>query len=286
MAKKSNKALVISLIAEADVVANEHEIYHEQYVTRANETLYKLLANMLKVCLEVEASGEAVRVVKEMRSKLLAEHGLKTQANSRTSAIVVRYIVRSGRKTAHVYGRVIDVAIANNITPEQLPDFIRERGGIEEIRLSVVATDEKKTYDDLWNKARISVTKMIHERKPIGKVVLDSEARLPIASDVEFSYLICNRNLKTGDIDVLGSLYPSSDIEKRALHLYATTSLVMQHNGRNSFYEYCDMYGLNQDLVHDWMKSNGFGEEENAKEFSRELIKATKELQKKESNDE
>ena len=43
------------------------------------------------------------RVVKEMRTKLKSDFGIKTQqANSRTSSIVIRYIVRSSRKKAHL----------------------------------------------------------------------------------------------------------------------------------------------------------------------------------------
>jgi len=278
MAKKSNKTLVLSLIAEADVVANEHEIYHEQYVTRANETLYKLLASMLKVYLDIEASGESVRVVKEMRSKLLADYGLKTQANSRMSAIVVRYIVRSGRKTAHVYGRVIEVALANNITPEQLPDFIRDKGGIEEIRTSLTSAETKKTNEDTWANARHALSGLLYQREPIGKVVLNSNVRLPTASDVEFSYLICNKNHKTGDIDVLGAVYPSSDIETRALNLFAINSIAMQHNGTGKFYEFCQQFDLNQNLVHEWMKVNGFTTDEVAKAFTKSLITSTKQL--------
>lgn len=281
MAKKSNKALVLSLIAEADVVAKQHEVYHEEYVCKANDKLYGLLSNMLAVCLDVEASGESTRVIKEMRSKLKADHGIKTQTNSRMPTIVVRYIVRSSRKTAHVYGRVVEVAMANNITPEQLPDFIRERGGIEEIRMSVVSAEEKKANDDKWVNARHALSGLLYQREPIGKVLLSNKVRLPYASDVEFSYLICNKNLKTGDIDVLGALYPSSDIETRALDLFAITSLAMQHNGTNKFYDMCQQFGLNQDMVHDWMKLNGFSSDELAKEFTKSLIASTKELSTK-----
>ncbi len=281
MAKRSNKTLVLSLIAEADVVANEHEVYHEQFVTRANETLYKLLANMLRVCLDIEASGESERVIKQMRNQLLTNYGLKTQANSRTSAIVVRYIVRSGRKTAHVYGRVIEVAIENNITPEQLPDFIRDKGGIEEIRLSVVSAEEKKLGERKWANARNAMSSLLYKRGPIGKVAFNSNARLPVVSDVEFSYLICQNNIKTGEIDVLGTLYPSADIEARALDLFSYVALVMQHNGTNKLYDMCKEYGFNQDVLHNWMKLNGFSDDAAAKDFAKSLISTTDELNKK-----
>jgi hypothetical protein len=278
MAKNSNKTLVFSLIADADVVANEHVNYHEQYVTTANNILYKLLASMLQVCLDVEVSGEAQRVVKEMRSKLKSDFGIKTQANSRTSSIVVRYIVRSNRKTAHVYGRVIEVAIANNVTPEQLPDFISDRGGIEEIRLSVASAEEKKINADKWANARSALSVLLYQREPIGKVVMNTNSLMPAACDVEFSYLICNKNLKTGEIDVLGALYPSADIETQALQLQITTALAMQYSGTNQFYEKCEELGLNQDILHRWMRLNGFSDDAAARDFTRTLIRSTKDI--------
>ena len=280
MAKRSNKTLVLSLIAEADEVANAHEVFQEQYEMPANQMRNQLLSNILAICLDIELSGEAARVVKEMRSKLKSDYGIKTQANSRTSAIVVRYIVRSSRKTAHVYGRVIEVAIANNITPEQLPDFISDRGGIEEIRLSVASAEEKKANDDKWANARYALSGLLCKREPIGKVVMNTNTRLLTASDVEFSYLICNKNLKTGEIDVLGALYPSSDIETRALELFTITSLAMQHNGTNKFFEVCNENGLNQDILHSWMKLNGFSDDTTARDFTRTLIRSTNELNK------
>lgn len=281
MAKRSNKTLVLSLIAEADEVAKEHVNYHEQYVVSANEVLYKLLASMLQVCLDVEASGETARVVKEMRSKLKSDYGIKTQANSRASSIVVRYIVRSSRRTAHVYGRVIEVAMANNITAEQLPDFIRDRGGIEEIRLSVVSAEEKKAESDRWANARDALTGLLYKREPIGKVVLNNNVRLPYASDVAFSYLICNKNLSTGEIDVLGAVYPSLDIETRALNLFALNSIAMKHKRTNKFYELCKQFGFDQDMLIDWMKANGFETEELAKNFTQTLISQANELNTK-----
>ena len=278
MAKNSNKTLVFSLIADADVVANEHVNYHEQYVTTANNILYKLLASMLQVCLDVEVSGEAQRVVKEMRSKLKSDFGIKTQANSRTSSIVVRYIVRSNRKTAHVYGRVIEVAMANNVTPKQLPDFISDRGGIEEIRLSVASAEEKKINADKWANARSALSALLYQREPIGKVVMNTNSLMPAACDVEFSYLICNKNLKTGEIDVLGALYPSADLETQALQLQITTALAMQYSGTNQFYEKCEELGLNQDILHRWMKLNGFLDDADARDFTRTLIQSTKDI--------
>jgi hypothetical protein len=278
MTKRSNKTLVLSLIAEADEVAKEHEIYHEQYVKTANEILYKFLANTLHICREIEASGEADHVVKEMRSKLKSDYGIKTQANSRPSSIVVRYIVRSNRKTAHVYGRVIEVAMANGITPEHLPNFIRDRGGIEEIRLSVTSEEEKKLNADKWASARSALSKLLIQREPIGKVVMNTNTLFPVACDVEFSYLICTKNPKSGEIDVLGALYPSADLETRALGLLITTALTMQYSGTNQFYEKCDESGLNQDILHRWMKLNGFANDTAARDFTRTLIRSTKDI--------
>ena len=280
MAKRTNNTLILSLIAEADEVAKAHEIFQEQYEMPANQMRSQLLSNILAICLEIELSGEAVRVVKEMRSKLKSDFGIKTQANSRTSSIVVRYIVRSNRKTAHVYGRVIEVAIANNITPEQLPEFISDRGGIEEIRLSLASADEKKLNAEKCANARLALSGLLYQREPIGKVVMNTNTFLPAACDVEFTYLICNKNLKTGEIDVLGALYPSADLETQALQLQITTALAMQYSGTNQFYEKCEELGLNQDILHRWMKLNGFVDDVAARAFTRTLIRSTEDTKK------
>ena len=276
MAKRTNKTLVLSLIAEADEVAKAHEVFQEQYEVPANQMRSQLLSNILAICLDIELSGEAARVVKEMRSKLKSDFGIKTQANSRSSSIVVRYIVRSNRKTAHVYGRVIEVAMANNITPELLPDFISDRGGIEEIRLSLASADEKKLNAEKCANARSALSVLLYQREPIGKVVMNTNTLLPAACDVEFSYLICNKNLKTGEIDVLGALYPSADLETKALQLQITTALAMQYSGTSEFYEKCEELGLNQDILHRWMKLNGFVDDAAARDFTRTLIRSTK----------
>jgi hypothetical protein len=276
MSKRSDKALVLSLIAEADEVAKAHETFQEQYEMPANQMRSQLLSNILAICLDIELSGEAQRVVKEMRSKLKSDFGIKTQANSRTSSIVVRYIVRSSRKTAHVYGRVIEVAMANNISPELLPDFISDRGGIEEIRLSVASAEEKKLNADKWANARSALSGLLYQREPIGKVVMNTNTFFPAACDVEFSYLICNKNLKTGEIDVLGALYPSADLETQALQLQITTALAMQYSGTSQFYEKCEELGLNQDILLRWMKLNGFADDADARDFTRTLIRSTK----------
>lgn len=279
MAKRTNKTLVLSLIAEADEVAKAHEVFQEQYEMPANQMRSQLLSNILAICLDIELSGEAARVVKEMRSKLKSDYSIKTQANSRTSSIVVRYIVRSSRKTAHVYGRVIEVAMANNIKPEQLPDFISDRGGIEEIRQSVACAEEKKLNAEKCANARSALSVLLYQRQPIGKVVMNTNTLLPAACDVEFSYLICNKNLKTGEIDVLGALYPSADLETKALQLQITTALAMQYSGTSQFYEKCEELGLNQDILHRWMKLNGFIDDDAARDFTRTLIRSTKDLE-------
>ena len=55
----------------------------------------------------------------------------------------------------------------------------------------------------------------------------------------------------------------------------------MQHNGTNKFYDMCKQFGFDQDVLHEWMKLNGFSNNDLAKDFTKSLIKNTNDLNNK-----
>ena len=62
------------------------------------------------------------------------------------------------------------------------------------------------------------------------------------------------------------------------LQLQITTAFAMQYSGTNQFYEKCEELGLNQDILHRWMKLNGFVDDVAARDFTRTLIRSTKDI--------
>ena len=271
MSKKVDKKLVESIITDADVLAKRHEDFVDLYVTRANEELYQLLSEILAICLKVQADSAKDDIIKIMRKNLRENYNVKTQVNSRLSTIIVRYVIRSNRKTALIYGRIIDIAIAGGITPEALPDCIEKAGGIEAMRKSVVDAETVRQEKFLNTRLNTVFVEYLRRKSPIGEIALFNNSPLISTSDVEFTYLICRNNPETKSLEVVSSIYPCAAIESKALDLFMLNSIAMKKYGTNEFGRFCLDNTLNQDIMLNWMTNNGFSNDEEVSKFYDEI---------------
>ena len=113
-----------------------------------------------------------------LRSELIArlsEMKIKTQKNSPTLTLFVRYVFSSDRKRAHGYSYVLNAAISHGITAAQLPQWIVSEGGIEEIKRKMVQSDESKERQAKRKQAKDTAEQMIAEAhvNPIATVAVD-----------------------------------------------------------------------------------------------------------------
>ena len=241
-----------------DKLRNKHEQYVEHYIKGSNDALYILLAELLEECIKINALPNAASVLEGMRG-LLREKGLKLQKKSKPTNIVVRYVVGTNRKTAHTYGRVMDIAMQDEISPANLPSYIKEKGGIDKVRQSLAKAVEQQVHKERIEISNSAMLAELKTRQSLGEITLNPalEAKLPGAADVQFTYLMCAKNAVTGKLEVVATLYPSLDIEKEALELQVTTAMVAAQADENTFYSSCKDNGLNMDQVHNWMSSNG-----------------------------
>ena len=274
---KNKQIQISSIISQAEVLAKQHEIFTDKHVTKANEELYVLLSEIMSVCMQVEASAISDNIINQMRKTLSNVYEIKTQKNSRASSIVVRYVIRTNRKTAHIYGRVIETAILNSIKPVNLPEFIRSKGGIDAIRKAVVNTETKKQAEAVNAVYRNAMEHELYKKQTLGTVQLNSSVntRIAEASDVTFTYLMCINDPKTG-LQVVSTLYPSSTIEQQAIELTQITLLAAAKSGTPDFYQFCKDNGLNMDLVHRWMSTNGLVNASEANKLAKQVHVAAK----------
>lgn len=138
-----------SLVCQADDLAEEHEKFNANYIVAGRLALYELLGKMYGLYKVLEASPDKKAQLSDMKHKLMHQHKIRVQANSSDAGILVRYITRAERKTAHIYARVIEQALANQISSEQFVGYIEQCGGIEQMRLSGV--DQAKAAQNVQN---------------------------------------------------------------------------------------------------------------------------------------
>jgi hypothetical protein len=263
MATAKQKLGIAAIITTADKLAVQHVAYTEQFVTRANEELYKLLGGMMALCLEVQANKCCDQIIKQMRKTLREDYQIKTQAKSTTASMVVRYVVRTERKTAHVYGRTIQTAIDAGITPEQLSDYIRANGGIDAIRKKGVAAaaESKAKSTALWDRA---IAKLTDSKNPAIQPILgtvsfsDGRRSAHLTHDrSRYTFLICEEGLGEDPLQVVGIAYPTANTETLILGEYLTVMGIAARQETNDFWKICKEFGVDPDTVIAWRKANG-----------------------------
>jgi|APCry1669190156_1035279.scaffolds.fasta_scaffold08410_1 hypothetical protein len=168
-------------IKELDSLVVERQSWeNSEHYKKANEGLYSLLAKCLalyktKFFIASEDDRKAVR--QEIATRLIAAN-VRVQRNSTTLTMMIRYVFGSDRKRAHGYNYVLKAALSYDVTPEQLPKFIIDAGGIEEIKRKMVVSDEARKNKEEREKALLDVKQELELNviNPLGNVAIDLSA--------------------------------------------------------------------------------------------------------------
>lgn len=131
--KSANEVQVDMVLGQAKNLAKMNDQYVETYVVRGTKELYALLGAIYSYALQINESPLREHILQRMRERLDEEHEIKTQINTPWTTTVLRFILPTDRQTAYSYSKVLQVAHDENLTPQELPSYIKERGGIGKI---------------------------------------------------------------------------------------------------------------------------------------------------------
>jgi len=214
--KTTNLIVTKSLMAQAMDLAEAHNEFHTQYVIGGRKALYEMLGNIMRFTVEVNASIEKDELIESIRHELQNQYNIKTQANSSTTAILVKYITRADRKTTHVYARAIDTALANNIKADEFVEFAEMEGGIEHIRAIGVDAELKEQVKTVADEKFALAEEYLIAREEIPFEVLDSKL-YRMDSECRYEYLMC---VNTGkQLHVVTKVPADKAFEERAIKL-------------------------------------------------------------------
>jgi hypothetical protein len=217
----TNVAFANDAVATLDALRAKRITWEATDYKKANEGLYDLLAQCKKLFDEqfVKATDDNRKTLRmDLEAKLKAD-GLKAQRNTTTLTMFVRYVFGNDRKRAHAYTYVIKAAISYDVAAENLPNFITNEGGIEEIKRKMVVKEETLIKRAELAKAQEAVVADLEEAKvkPIATVKLGN-----IKGD--YAVLVAKPNVN-GDTDIIGVL---GDVNE-ALYKALLKKLAKQH---------------------------------------------------------
>ena len=144
--KSANDVQVDMVLGQAQNLAKMNDQYVETYVVRGTKELYALLGAIYSYALQINESPLRDHILQRMRERMEEEHEIKTQINTPWITTVLRFILPTDRQTAYSYSKVLQVAHDENLTAQELPNYIKERGGIGKI---TATKEEEKSFENV-----------------------------------------------------------------------------------------------------------------------------------------
>lgn len=199
----ANQKFVNGIVQQLNGLSKAREQWEATDYKKANEGLYRLLAECLAVfnAQYVKADKAAQTALRAELTNKLTAAGVRVLATSSTLTMFVRFVFNSDRNRAHGYSKVLLAAIAEGIEAKDLPDFIIAAGGVEEIKRREVTSPEAIAKQQKIEVAMADVKLEVEMAAAVAPI-----ATLEI-EDVTGSYaLLLVKPKVDGTVDVVGSL--------------------------------------------------------------------------------
>lgn len=127
--KRTATALLEQLVAEKD------SWFNNAYRT-SNEQLYVLLAKCYDFYFQLKAADDDGKKLREGFDEYVKAQGYVFSPSSHTLVKIVKCVFGADRRRVSAYGIVLRTALQKELASDQVADFIRDSGGVEEVRLS------------------------------------------------------------------------------------------------------------------------------------------------------
>jgi hypothetical protein len=185
--KLSDSPTTPELFHYLDRVHDDQVEWNTTLYRTANEKLYSLLGSCLKV-MYVLSSNKKLK--KELDAKLTSLT-IPYNAGTHLSTKIVRYVFRISNKRANAYARVVQSAFEHKKSPDNLPSWITQEGGIEAIRLNTKGPSKEEIRERIEQTSTV-----LHEAE--ADLTIDDTPRVSVDETAEHPYALGLARIKDG----------------------------------------------------------------------------------------
>ena len=122
--------------AYLDQLVMERELWEQNAYRTSNDQLYALLAKCYQMYKAMGFDTDEAKALRDGLKIYIDLKGYKFVKSTHTLNKIVQCVFGVDRRRVSAYGIVLRTALANNIAVVDLADYIREKGGVEEVRLA------------------------------------------------------------------------------------------------------------------------------------------------------
>lgn len=114
----------------------EREVWESTVYRTSNDMLYGLLQKCYAMYKRMEGMSTEAVILRANLADYINLKGIKCVKSSHTIVKIVKCVFGDDRRRASAYGIVLRAALAEKVLVEDIPTYIRTKGGVEEIRLA------------------------------------------------------------------------------------------------------------------------------------------------------
>lgn len=175
----NNLANASAVFVELDSLCSERQGWEQNEHKTSTTRLYNLLAAIYEVY-EVEfvdASDDDRRTLRQQLVAKLNAININVRKSADTLGLLIRYVFQADRRRVMAYKYAILATKSHDKSPAELPDFIREAGGLDELVRKVSFSDEtlerREKVADAINRVQEEISKRVEA--PISTVTLPNK---------------------------------------------------------------------------------------------------------------
>jgi hypothetical protein len=243
-----NLLFAAAIVEQLDTLSVRREKWEKTECKKANDVLYSLLAECLHIYKSrfMDASTNDKKALRQELSKRLKAANVRITSHTSTLNMLVRFVFNSDRKRAQGYASVLAAAVSSNVKVEDFPQWVADKGGIEEIKRESVKTPEAIAKLNAVKAAKTLVAGELelNSVQPLAHVELDGLTG-------NYAVLLAKPN-PDGGADIVGTLSNINDALVNALILrlakqHVETEAADKALGRQVLQEHGDMLAANDE---------------------------------------
>lgn len=128
------KSQTVGSVIEALIKARD--TWEQNAFRKANDELYGILAQCLALYEQMAGATEAAKEQREHLKAHIEKMGYRFNGDSHTLTKIAKCVFGADRRRVSAYSLTLRAALQAGVKSADLPAFIREKGGVEEVRLA------------------------------------------------------------------------------------------------------------------------------------------------------
>jgi hypothetical protein len=159
-------------------LVNEREQWQQNAYTKSNDELYALLAKCYACFKEMCEDTEQAKVMRKQFEAYVESNRITFKKSTHRLVRIVKCVFgETDKRRISTYGIVLRTALANNLAANDVADFIKQSGGVQEIKLA-------RTSSGLTTKDKVEIAQQVVSTDDLGEFINSNLANELDASNI------------------------------------------------------------------------------------------------------